>query len=129
MSLRVHCEAAGFELQANRGLGIGDTFHRTLDDEGFVQATGLHVHPEGGALDETRCEFMHLSLNGHGTWHDFKTDAALTKQLVAAMKEMQAVAANPARIHCPKRKVRIARVKEPDPWSTRKYRHFLSCNG
>lgn len=54
-------EAAGFELQPGSGLGIGDTFHCRLDDEWFVQATGLYVHPDGGTIDETRYRFMHLA--------------------------------------------------------------------
>ncbi|WP_175773257.1 hypothetical protein [Paraburkholderia phenazinium] len=122
-------EAAGFELQPGSGLGIGDTFHCRLDDEWFVQATGLYVHPDGGTIDETRYRFMHLSLNGHGTRHDFATVAALAKHLGAAMKEMQEVAAHPKRIRCPKCKVRMVRVQEPNAWSAKKYRPFLSCDG
>ncbi|MFM0526946.1 hypothetical protein PQR11_18400 [Paraburkholderia strydomiana] len=106
-------EAAGFELQPGSGLGIGDTFHCRLDYEWFVQATGLYVHPDGGTIDETRYRFMHLSLNGHGTRHDFATVAALAKHLGAAMKEMQEVAAHPKRIHCPKCKVGWSGSRNP----------------
>jgi hypothetical protein len=45
------------------------------------------------------------------------------------MKEMQEVAAHPKRIHCPKCKVRMVRVQEPNAWLTKKYRPFLSCDG
>ncbi|MGF6260026.1 hypothetical protein OKW34_001410 [Paraburkholderia youngii] len=85
--------------------------------------------PRGRAPDETRYEFKHLPLNGHGARHDFKTVAALTKHLSAATNKMQAVAADPARIHCPKCKVWMLRVKEPDPWSTNQYLPFLSYDG
>lgn len=122
-------EAAGFELQPGHGLGIGDTYHRRLDDEWFVQATGLYAHPDGEAIDETRYRFMHLSLNGHGTRHDFTTFAVLEKHLASAIKEMELVAAHPARIHCPKCKVRMVRVKEPHAGSTKPFKPFLSCDG